>query len=249
MSSIAKMSRFRDKVLFFVFLITLTFVGSMKAATPAEKLAGRVRAAIASYYAEPFKITADAQGRVTIKGEVSTLYDRLEIFDLISGVPGVKEISDQLVVNTPVIPDNIIKTNIEDEINLIRAILEPDQIKVSVNNGVAILDGTVSFYREKQMAETAASWQEGVKGIVNNISVLPPKVAQSDQNLENILKNMLSHNFPMEKGISFQVKDGIITLSGNGSSLWVRNNIEKEFLQVLGVKKVENQLTVSIPNS
>lgn len=249
MFSFIKTSRFGNAAQLFAILMVLMFVGSMKAVTPAEKLAGRVRASIANYYSEPFTITADTQGKVTIKGTVNTMYDRLDIFDLISKVPGVREISDQLAVNTSTLPDDAVKANIEDEINLIQAIQEPDKINVSVDNGVVMLDGTVSFYREKQMAETAASWQEGVKSIVNNISVLPPNIAQSDQNLETVLKGVLSHNFPLEKGASFQVKNGVVTLTGSVGSLWAKKSIRKEFLKVLGVKDVVNQLTVSVQNS
>ncbi len=124
------------------------------------------------------------------------------------------------------------------------SILDPDRIEAEVNKGVVILKGKVSFYREKIMAQTVASWQEGVKGLINEIKVLPPKKAKSDENLRDILQAILDAQFSLEKNVYFEIEDGVVTLNGATKDLWFKERIEEEFANVIGVKKVINNLKV-----
>lgn len=63
------------------------------------------------------------------------------------------------------------------------------------------------------MAETVASWQKGVKGISNEIEVLPPEKARSDKNLETVLKQIRKYQFPLSENVSISVTDGVVTLN------------------------------------
>lgn len=205
-----------------------------------DNLVNKVEDAIGSYYnlnLDDFHISNN-NGDITIKGDVNTLYDKLRIFDIISDVHCVKKISDMLDIQTNDIPDNIIKPNIEEELSLNSAIIEPDRIVVKVDNGEVLLSGTVSYYREKLMAETIASWQNGVLGISDNINILPYKIAVADSNLKIILGEILKNHFSLEKDISFNVNDGVVEIKGTVSTLWAKQNIEKDFYHVLGVETI-----------
>ena len=150
-------------LVFAIFLLSTQLVFPNDAA---KDLSEKVSNKINNYYVgDNFQITSTNKGRVEIKGEVKTLYDKLNIFDIIAKVPGVKEITDNLIVQSPILPDKVIQANIISEINIVKSILEPDRIHVHVDKGDVILTGEVSFYREKLLAETVASWQEGVKSI------------------------------------------------------------------------------------
>jgi osmotically-inducible protein OsmY len=228
-----------------VFAIFLLFTQLAFPNDAAKNLAEKVRSKINnSYITDNFQITSSNNGRVDIKGEVKTLYDKLNIFDIIAKVPGVKEITDNLTIQSPILPDNVIEGNIISEINVVRSILEPDRIHVHVDNGEAILTGEVSFYREKLLAETVASWQQGVKGISNEINVLSSNKAVSDDNLKVELGEILKNQFPLSNELTFEVKNGIVTLSGKAYTLWDKKRIAKEFLGVMGVKQVINNLKV-----
>ncbi len=204
----------------------------------------KVEKTISLYYPQNFDISVSKGGIVKIKGEVHTLYDRYRVYEIVSKVPGVREIEDDLYVAASMLPDKEIENNIREEFKIVRSILEPERIKVHVDNGIVFLSGEVSFQREKVAAETATSWQQGVKGIENNLKVLPPKVAQNDANLCGFLQDVLKDQFPLEKKVQVTVKNGIVTLTGNVRVLWVRRKIEKEFSRIIGVKKVVNKLTV-----
>ncbi len=209
-----------------------------------SNLAAKVKQAIANYYLEDFVVTDLGNGKIRIEGKVHTLYDKLRIFTIAARVPGVKEIENNIVVDTPVLPDKIIESNIRHELDLVESILEPNRISVTVKNGIVFLKGEVNFQREKEMTATIASWQKGVRGIVNNIKVLPPKIAISDQNLKTIVQTLLTDQFPLEKHITFSIKNGVVTLSGHCSTLWVKEEITKRLLRVRGIRKVINNLKV-----
>ncbi len=210
----------------------------------ANDVVQNVRAAIANHYIDEFDVSRQTDGTIVIEGNVPTFYDKLKIYEIVSKVPGVVTLSNQIVVDAPVVADKTIKSNIELEKKYVKSILEPDRIKVKIDNGIVFLDGTVSFYREKEMMETIASWQEGVKGVVNNLQVLPPKKATSDKNLKKILDQILKYEFPLQDEVSYTIDDGDVVLKGKTTSLWAKNHIPVEFVKVLGVHSVKNNLVV-----
>ncbi len=211
-----------------------------------KQLKAKIEDVLARYYEEPFDVTVTNDGEVTIKGTVHTLYDKLRVFEIMTKIRGVRIIHNLLVVDTPRLPDKIVQTNVENEIKIAHSILEPDRIKVHVDNGVVFLSGEVSFYREKLEAQTLASWQKGVLGIVNNIQVLPPKKAVSDDNLRFILREVLKNQFPtVEKEVKFTVNKGVVTVNGRVHTMWERNKITEEFSRIRGVRKVINNLKIA----
>jgi osmotically-inducible protein OsmY len=231
---------------FFALIMVMSVVMAqvLFAATDPKKLAQKVESAIGNYYLETFNVKADVSGKIVISGDVNSLFDRIRIYEIVTSVPGVIFIENKLNVNTEMVPDKIILENIRNELSRSSSILEPDRIKVNVTNGFVFLTGDVSYYREKIMAETVASWQQGVKGIENEINVLPPQKAVSDDNLKIVLQEILKNHFGIDKTVTFMVQNGIVTINGKTSTLWDKAQIEKEFSHVLGVKKVTNNLKV-----
>jgi len=236
-----------SKTYMAVFLALLLCAFQPAFAKSNTKLIKKVEKTIGLYYPQDFDISVSKNGIVKIKGEVHTLYDRYRVYDIVSKVPGVREIEDDLNITVPMLPDKEIEDNIIEQFKIVRSILEPEKITVHVDNGVVFLNGEVSFQREKIAAETAASWQKGVKGIVNNLKVLPAKVALSDENLHAVLRDVLKDQFPLEKGVRITVKNGVVTLTGKVRVLWVQRKVEQEFSRIIGVKNVVNHLTVEPP--
>lgn len=234
----------KNQLFALIMVLSVGMAQVLFAATDAKKLTDKVAGAIGNYYLETFNIKADANGKINISGDVNSLFDRLRIYEIVARVPGVTFIENELNVNTEMVPDKIILDNILNQLGRTPSILEPDRIKVNVTNGLVFLTGDVSYYREKIMAETVASWQQGVKGIENEINVLPPKKAVSDDNLKIVLQEILKNHFIIDKTLTFVVQNGIVTLNGKTGTLWDKTQIEKEFSHVLGVNKVINNLKV-----
>ncbi len=213
-----------------------------------NNLSEKVKAAIASRFSPAdIEVTVKDDGWVNLEGKVSSLYNKYRIFELASHVNGVKRITNDIIVDTKTLPDQIIKHNVKEDIERNSVITEPDKINISVNQSQVKLSGTVSFYREKLMARTAASWEKGVKGIVNDIKVKPIQKAVTDQNLENILQSILRDEFPLTNpnNIHIKVKNGFATVSGTVSNLWTKRNIKDEFSSVIGIVGVINKLNVN----
>jgi len=208
------------------------------------KLVTDVENKIENYYTENFKISADKNGIVSISGEVNTLFDKLKIGELVSEVKGVKEIHNNIQVQNVITADDIIKANIENETKLNDAILEPEKIKIEVNNGVVTLSGTVSYFREKLMMQTIASWQDGVSDLIDQISVMSPSAAESDANLAEIIIDLLNKNFPLEKNIMFDINNGSVNLYGTVNDLYAKNHIQEDIQRIIGVKNVVNEMKI-----
>ncbi len=233
---------------FLLMIAAWLFFGMVGSAIPQgdkKDLESRVRAALSSYSMHLLSVRADEDGTVTIKGTVDAFYDRLDIFQLVSEVNGVTRIKDLVDVNTPTVPDDAIGANIIRTIKDNAIILEPDRITVTVNEGFVILDGTVSYYKEKLMATTIASWQDGVKGVDNRINVLPSQEAKSDENIKSVLDEIVKNHFQfVSSALSIKVANGNATVDGKVRTLWEKVHLKDEFLQVAGVKSVVENLEV-----
>jgi osmotically-inducible protein OsmY len=237
-------SKYNQANIFILLLSTVLLISvSSVPAETGSQLKDKVLDHISRYYPDQFDVSTQ-NGIVTIKGDVNTLYDKYRIIDIVSRVRGVRDIKDFLNVNTETLPDKMIKDNTVISLDDASSIMEPDRIKVSVNNGTITLDGTVSYYREKEMAETIASWQKGAVALINNIKVLSPNAQTSDANLQIILNEIITKHFPLAKNINIYVKDGIATISGEVPGLSDKYDIEKNFYPVIGIKGIIDNLTV-----
>lgn len=225
-------------------LIFLGMTGSALAQSNHKDLEKRIYTALNSYPTDKITVSADDRGVVTIGGDVDVLYDKLDIYQIVSKINGVTEIKDKMVVNTPIVADDVIKANVLRTIQDNSVILEPDKITVSVDKGMVFLRGTVSYYREKLMAATIASWQDGVQGIANEINVLPSQEVKSDENITSILNEILKDRFPLSDGVRIKVTNGDVTVDGYVGNLWEKTHIKDEFMQVRGVKSVTENLQV-----
>jgi osmotically-inducible protein OsmY len=231
---------------FFAFMIVnLLIMQSVSGNEASSKLYASIQNELSRYYDQFFDVSVKDNGVVIIKGTVPSYWDKLNIFSIISKVRGVHEISDQLIVDTGVAADNTIKDNIEREYVENKAILEPEKIKVTVNNGHVILQGDVNYYRESLIALDISSWQDGVTSVDNRLKVLPAKKELSDKNLEEIVQDILHRFYPLEeKNISLKVSDGNVFLNGKVKGLWIYNAIGKDIKHIRGIKSIHNDIVV-----
>ncbi len=233
------------KYLAFIFTLVLLCTQMSFALNSGNNLTEKVRSAIETRYGQTdINVDVPYKGQVVLEGSVNSLYDKDRIFTIVSRVSGVMEITNDLVVKTKMLPDAIIKQNVKLEIARMGAIVEPDKIKVAVDNGLVELSGSVSYYREKILAETAASMQKGVKSIANEIKVKPIQKALTDKNLEKVLQSVRKDEFGLSNDVHINVKNGIATITGTVSDLWTKRNMQKEFSDIIGVLGVVNKLKV-----
>jgi osmotically-inducible protein OsmY len=239
-----KFIRFFKSYLMVAVLIALFSNVNIFGQIDSKQLAQNVADYLGNYYDQDFQISADQNGIITVSGQVNTLFDKLKIEGLISEVKGVKGINNNIEILNDITADDIIKSNIEYELKMNDAIEEPEKIQVDVKDGVVTLSGTVNYYREKVIAQTIASWQDGANKLISNIVVLPSSVVKSDNNLKLIIKDILRRHFPLEKNVTYTVDKGNVTLNGTVEDLYAKDNIKEDIQRVLGVKSVISNLSL-----
>ncbi len=110
-------------------------------------------------------------GIVTLKGTVDSYWERIHAEDLVSDLPGVIDIINNLaIVPTDDITDETIATDIMDAIERNRYINDKD-INIEVENGEVTLNGTVNTQSALNEVLDIVSYTVGVKKIVNNINL------------------------------------------------------------------------------
>jgi len=121
------------------------------------------------------------------------------------------------------------------------------KISVDTSGGVVTLNGAVPTAAEKAEAERVARNTEGVRQVVNNITVQqePPAgggETTSDATITNSIKSQFMANGII--GTNVDVKNGEVTITGAVDNAQDKTRAEEIARKVPGVKNVKNQLTV-----
>ncbi len=231
-----------------VLLFLLIAFHPLYASGDNDALKGKIENAITSRYdPSEIKVSVNDNGEVTLKGEVNSLYDKYRIYEIASYVQGVKQIENDIKVNTDLLPAKIIQANVRQLIDNSTAIKEPQKINVEVDGSVVNLSGNVNFERERVIAMTLTSQADGVTDIQDKMTVTPIGKAVDDNNIKDYLHSILINEFPLTnpKDVSISVDKGFVTIEGAVANLWTKEKIEKEFASVAGVVRVINNLDVN----
>jgi osmotically-inducible protein OsmY len=135
--------------------------------------------------------------------------------------------------------------------------LSPFKIDVDVENGSALLTGSVETSVERDLAEQVALGIDGVNKVDNQLQVDPqiepavssePTLAQrfDDATLVATVKSKLLWNSNTE-GLDIKVvsDNGVVTLTGTAQSAAAKELAGRLTANTDGVRQVHNQLTVS----
>ena len=119
-------------------------------------------------------------------------------------------------------------------------------VKVTVDNGIATLTGTVSLYEYKTEAEKRVRKAKGVNAVRNQIEVSGPSIS------DNELKTKLTEKLTYDRvgygnafnSISLNVENGVVSLGGHA-----RTDVDKDSAVALvstypGVKEVVDDIEV-----
>jgi osmotically-inducible protein OsmY len=124
--------------------------------------------------------------------------------------------------------------------------VQPNEIGVSVKDGVVALTGWVDSYVKKWAAERAAQRVQGVKAVANDIEVrLPSAAERTDADLAAAATRSLDWDalVPSQK-INVSVTKGWVTLSGEVEWEYQRRAAERAVRRLSGVRGVTNQISV-----
>jgi osmotically-inducible protein OsmY len=120
-------------------------------------------------------------------------------------------------------------------------------VKVSVENGVATLTGSVDLYEYKADAEKSMHKVKGVDGVRNLIQVAGPAVPDSELKAklgEKLAYDRVGYGDTTFNAITLGVENGIVTLGGHAHFDWDKDSAVSLVSTYPGVKEVINDIEV-----
>jgi osmotically-inducible protein OsmY len=122
--------------------------------------------------------------------------------------------------------------------------VEPTDVGVEVDDGVVTLTGTVESYWKKWAAERAALRVEGVRAVANDI-VVKTSAMRTDTDIAKDVADAFESNAVIPKDrIKITVKSGWVTLEGDVTWRFERDEAENTARRVKGVVGVTNLIAV-----
>lgn len=125
-----------------------------------------------------------------------------------------------------------------------------EDIAVTVKDGVVTLRGTVPTFNQKWEAEDAIKRIRGVRGIADELVVdLPATHMRNDTDIALAIERRFASNTVIPSNVQFLVKDGHVTLTGEVPWYYQSQEAAYEARRVIGVKGVDNRITVKSATS
>ncbi|HLZ32680.1 MAG TPA: BON domain-containing protein [Nitrospira sp.] len=244
----------------------------MKTAVPSDRnrVLREVRAAFErepriNLHKHPVQM-AFSDGILTLEGETEHIAAKKLSMELAIGVSGVSGIVDRLhVAPSTRMGDGAILDAVRDallqeailqnctiqlirkgRLETVRDITELPHgvIRVSVTDGVVLLDDHVTGLTQKRLAGVLAWWVPGSRDVINGMEVVPDQ-PDSDMELAKAVRIVLKKDpFINEERIRVGAKQSAVTLEGDVPSAAQNEMAEFDAWYVFGVDKVVNRLEV-----
>jgi len=135
--------------------------------------------------------------------------------------------------------------------SLDQAGLQAVSVSQDRDKGVVTLGGHVPSDGEKSQAESIAKSIAGGQVVSNQIRVIPPAAESEAKTVNSDLDTGIEKNLDaaliqhrLNKGVKYDVKNGVATLTGEVNSQARRSHVQEIALAVPNVKQVVNELQV-----
>ncbi|MEY4629079.1 MAG: hypothetical protein RLZZ595_1405 [Bacteroidota bacterium] len=183
-------------------------------------------------------------GVVTLFGIVDTFPKKLAAERVAKSILGVKAVAVDLQVGISPVNRKTDTEIAEACINALKwdSAVPDDKIKVKVENGFVILDGTVEWSYQRIAAKKALANISGLKGIENLITV---KQKPSSLDIKKQIRDSFIRTAGQEADrVKVEVLGDRVILSGTVVSLQEKEEAENTAWSTAGVNEVENKITV-----
>lgn len=181
-------------------------------------------------------------GIVTLSGIVDSYPKKIKAERAVQKVAGVRGIAENIEVRVK-------ETDKKDDSEIAQAVLhelewhcnlDPQKIKVLVEDGNVTLEGLVNWDFQRKTAAKAIRNIKGVTGITNNIKLVD---APAPSNLHEKIKSALDRHAKIDaKAIKVKVEGHKVTLTGVVSSFTEKLDAEKAIWSSPGVTVIENKI-------
>lgn len=125
--------------------------------------------------------------------------------------------------------------------------LKDDAVKIVAKDGVVTLTGTVAEESHKVLAQETVAGLPGVVRVDNQLATKAEVATESADTWigRKVTLVLLFHRNVSGMGTTVEVKDGIVTLKGEASSIAQKDLTTEYAKDIDGVKEVKNEMTVS----
>jgi osmotically-inducible protein OsmY len=208
-------------------------------------------------YLSGLPITASVEdGTVTLSGSVGNAYEKQRAADDARWISNVTNVKNDLGVKwyeehgvrgkKPIRTEEQLAASVYDALRQDTRVPSSD-IHVNVQYGHVTLDGSVYTRYEEQIAEEDAQNVVGVAWVSNHL------FARADKRADWAIAGDVDFNLATDAvldgfDIDTNVKDGIVTLSGQVHSWYERSHADSVASRVKGVKDVINNIEVARTN-
>jgi osmotically-inducible protein OsmY len=185
-------------------------------------------------------------GVVTLTGTVPSYTDLLAAERSAKRIAGVKGVACDLQVRLP-------GDRKRSDTDLAQAAIKslewngqvPHQnIQVRVADAWVTLEGRVDWQFQREAAERAVRYLQGVRGVTNSIALVP---RASPGDLKNRIEAALKRHAELEaRKISVSTRDGSVVLEGSVHSWAEREEAEAAVWASPGIRTVEDRLKVAV---
>lgn len=188
-------------------------------------------------------VTAE-DGVITLSGHVPTFSDKWNAERIVKRVHGVRAVANEIDVRlaaTETLDDGAIARSAANALNW-NATVPREKITAGVTNAWVTLDGTVEWQFQKKAAEDAVRVLAGVRGVSNNIAVVPKALASDVKaKIEAALKRSAELD---ARKINVNAIGGSVTLTGDVRSWIEREDAVNAAWSAAGVKNVLDEIRV-----
>jgi hyperosmotically inducible periplasmic protein len=128
-----------------------------------------------------------------------------------------------------------------------KTVLKDDSITTESKDGVVTLTGTVADASDKSLAEDTVASLPGVKSVNNQLVVSGEQPAEHSDTWIGMKVKMalLFHRNVSATGTDVDVKDGVVTLTGEASNLAQKELTTEYAKDIDNVKEVRNEMTIA----
>jgi len=191
---------------------------------------------------------AIADGNVVLRGTVPTYGASKAAETGAWTVSGVRSVDNNIAVkhkgSLRIPTDQEIRKDIEMILDW-NPDIDAVGIKISVDGGEVILEGSVSSYWEKKRAEDLCGLIVGVREITNSLLVVPSESVLDQAIADGIAKALARNPHIDADSIDITVRDGVVTLSGSVPNRTAFEAAQEAAQYSLGVVEIYNKLKIS----
>jgi len=123
--------------------------------------------------------------------------------------------------------------------------LSANVVRISVTIGRVTLEGSVPTYRRRLAAEELVALFDGVRDIVNHLTVEPLELIPDEDVAANVRAAIESNADVNCEAITVVVSDGVVALRGSVGSRWEQANAEDVARSARGVREIHSSLSLN----